>query len=171
MKNDIGDPRQRRWPLRDLLVGAQIAVSVVLLACSGLMLRSLNNAMSVQLGFNTQSAAMLGFDLTTQGYSDPKALEFQKKLLQRVREMPGIVAAATAGPIPLDLGFSNNTVWETGQPEPPGSKVLSAYEYQAGPDFFRAMGTRLIAGREFEERDDKSRKPRVLVVNQQFAQF
>ena len=168
MKNDVGDPRQRRWPLRDLLVGAQIALSVVLLACSGLMLRSLNNAMSVQLGFNTQSAATLGFDLGTQGYADPKALLFQKTLLRRARELPEISAAATAGQLPLDLGFSSNSVWETGQPEPPASKMTNANEFYVSPDYFKAMGTRFIVGREFGERDDETR-PRVLIVNQQFA--
>jgi predicted permease len=168
MKNDVSDSRQRRWPLRDLLVGGQIALSVVLLACSGLMLRSLGNAMTLKLGFQPESAATLGFDLATQGYDDAKALQFQKEVLRRVREMPDIAAVATAGPLPLDLGFSNDTVWETGQPVPPASKMPTAQEYFASPDYFKAMGTRLVSGREFDARDEEGR-PRVLIVNQEFT--
>ena len=168
MKNDVSDPQHRRWPLRDLLVGAQIALSVVLLACSGLMLRSLNNAMVVQLGFNPSGAASLGFDLGLQRYSDEKALLFQKDVLRRVRELPGIGSAAVSGPLPLDFGFSNDGVWESGQPEPPASKMTSAQVFWVSPDYFKTMGTTLLLGREFDDRDTKDR-PRILIVNRQFT--
>jgi predicted permease len=168
MKNDVSDSRKRRWPLRDLLVGAQIALSVVLLVCSGLMLKSLNNAMSVNLGFEPQGAASLGFDLASQGYSKERGVQFQTELLRRLRQMPSIQSAASASALPLDLNFSNSSVWETGQPEPPASKMTTAQVFWVTPDFLRTMKTKLIYGREFEETDTKDR-PRVIIINQEFA--
>jgi len=168
IKNDVSDSRRRRWPLRDILVGAQIALSVVLLVCSGLMLKSLRNATTVQLGFQVSGAAVAGFDLATQGYTPEKGKEFRAEVLRRVREMPSIRHAAVSSSLPLDMNFSNTSVWETGQPEPPASRMTTAQVFWVSPDYMKAMQTRLTAGREFTELDTRER-PRVLVVNQEFA--
>ncbi len=168
IKNDVSDSRKRRWPLRDVLVGAQIALSVVLLVCSGLMLKSLNNAMHVSLGFDPRGGAQLGFDLATQGYSNDKGKQFQKEVLRRVRELPSIRSAAIGSGLPLDLNMSNSSVWETGQPEPPASRMVTAQVFWISPDYVKAMGTKLTAGREFTDTDTRER-PRVVVVNHEFT--
>ncbi|MBS1832461.1 MAG: ABC transporter permease, partial [Acidobacteria bacterium] len=84
IKQDVVDPRRRRWPLRDLLTGAQIAISVVLLVCSGLMIKSLSKAMTVNVGFAPTCAAALVFHLSTAGYNGGRSMAFQLDLLRRV---------------------------------------------------------------------------------------
>lgn len=168
IKDDVSESRKRRWPLRDLLVGAQIALSVVLLVCSSLMLKSLGNAMTVKLGFDPSNAAGLGFDLGTQGYTKERGEQFRTEVLRRVREIPSIQAAAVASSLPLDLNFSNSSVWETGQPEPPASKITTAQVFWVSADYMKVMRTRFIAGREFNDFDTRER-PRVLVVNEEFT--
>jgi predicted permease len=168
IKDDVSESRRRRWPLRDLLVGAQIALSVVLLVCSSLMLKSLGNAMTVKLGFDPANAACLGFDLGTQGYTKERGEQFRKELLRRVREIPSLQAVATASSLPLDLNFSNTSVWETGQPEPPASRMQTAQVFWVSPDYMKAMATRFVSGREFNDFETRER-PRVVVVNEEFT--
>ena len=90
LKNDRADARARRWPLRDVMVGAQIALSVVLLVASGLMLRSLQHALTVDIGFNPRHAATVGFDLGIQGYSEEKGQQFLRDLSRWAKELPGV---------------------------------------------------------------------------------
>ncbi len=168
IKNDSSDPRRRRWPLRDVLVAAQIALSVVLIVCSALMLKSLNRAVTVNLGFDPKGAASLGFNLAMHGYSEQKGREFQSELLRRVRSLPGIEYATNADGLPLELNESTNNVYESGQPAPPASKMPSARIFTVSKDYFRILRTRLLAGREMEDRDTV-KSPRVLVVNRTFT--
>lgn len=168
LKSDVARKATRAWPLRDILVAGQIMLSVVLLACSALMLRSLGNSMSVQLGFTTQNGAKLGFDLGTQGYSQERGMAFQRELIRRARAVTGVRSAAIANALPLDVtSVSNNGVYPEG-PEPILADMPHAQAFHVGDGFFHTLETRLIAGREFEERDDANR-PAVLVVNQEFA--
>jgi predicted permease len=169
LKNDVGDTRRRRWPLRDLMVGAQVVLSVVLLICSALMIRSLNNAMRLNVGFEPSNAAVIGMDLDLQGYSPEKGKAFQKELLRRAAELPGVRSVSFANSIPLDLNISNSAVYEAGQPEPPPSEMVTAQVYDVMPAFFETLRTRVLAGREFTERDTESTQ-RVLVVNRRFIQ-
>ncbi len=167
LKNTVG-PAARRWPLRDVVVAAQVALSVVLLAGSVLVVRSLQNALTIRLGFEPRGAAMVAFDLSLQGYDEPRAREFQKRLLQTVRGLPGIESAALADRIPLGLDFSRSQVLIEGQPVPKAADIPMVYAYDASPGYFRAMHTKLIAGREFEDRD-RPGAPRTAIVNQAFA--
>jgi predicted permease len=168
LKNDLSDARARRWPLRDLMVGAQITLSVVLLAASGLMLGSLQNALTIDLGFNPRNAATLGFDVAIQGYPEEKGKQFLHDLARRAQDMPGVKSTALASTLPLDIGFSNTGVWDTEQPKPTPSQIQSAEVFFISPDFFQTMQTRLIAGREFAPNDDE-KAPRRLVVNETFT--
>ncbi|MBX9600077.1 MAG: ABC transporter permease [Bryobacteraceae bacterium] len=168
IKNDATSERRRRWPVRDILVGAQITLSVLLLAASGLMLKSLRSAMEVDLGFRPKGAVAAGFDLALQGYSEERGKAFQKQILDRLRAMPGVESAAYLDFVPLDLGMSNTGVYPDGQPEPPASQTPLAQVFTASSGAFRTLGTKLLAGREFDERDTKE-APRVLIVNRTFT--
>jgi predicted permease len=106
--------------------------------------------------------------LGTQGYTKERGEQFRKEVLRRVREIPSIQAAAVASSLPLDLNFSNSSVWETGQPEPPASKMTTAQVFWVSPDYMKVMRTRFMAGREFNDFDTRER-PRVLVVNEEFT--
>src|SRR5262249_10453353 len=99
LKNDAAVERLRRWHMRDLLVAAQVAMSVVLLVGTVLVVRSLQHAMSINLGFEPSHAAMASFDLGLDGYKEKDFQPFQKRLIEKVRALPGIESAAIAGPL------------------------------------------------------------------------
>ena len=90
IKNDAPSDKFRRLTTRDLLVTVQVALSVVLLIASILVVRSLQHALSLNLGFQPEHAAVLSLDLAGQGYSEQRSREFQRRLLDKVRAMPGI---------------------------------------------------------------------------------
>jgi predicted permease len=169
LKNEAGTERLRRWHLRDLLVSAQVALSIVLLIGSVLVVRSLQHAMTMNIGMNPSHAAQVSFDLRLQGYSQERCEEFQQRLIEKVRAAPGVESAALADALPLALMINNNSVLIEGQPVPKAADRPQAGMYTSGTDYFRTLGTRLVAGREFDDRD-KAGAPRVAIVNQAFAQ-
>ena len=83
-----------RGRLRGALVIAQVALSLMLLICSGLFIRSLRNAGSVDLGFDADNLLAMSMDLQLQGYTEPSGRNFSRQLLDRVRALPGIVSAS-----------------------------------------------------------------------------
>ncbi len=168
MRNDAPSERLRRVNLRDILVTSQIALSVVLLIGSVLVVRSLQHALSLHLGFEPRHAAALSFDLGLQGYSEERGREFQRRLLDKVRSMPGIEAAGMIDGLPLTLNISNSTIFLEGKPEPHPGDAPVANMYQITPGYLRAMQTRLVAGRDLDQRDSKD-TPLVVLVNEAFS--
>jgi predicted permease len=164
---DERSPRWR-WPLRDVVVAAQIALSAVLLVGSLLVVRSLQNATRLDVGFNPDGAVSARVDLALQGYDPERGREFQRRLLERVSARPGIRSAALANSLPLGLDQSTNGIYIEGKPRPRASDVPYAFYYSVTPGFFRTMETRLVAGRDFDTRDDRRGRP-VAIVNQAFA--
>jgi len=168
MRNDAPSDKLRRVNLRDLLVTAQVALSVVLLIGSVLVVRSLQHALSLRLGFEPQHAAVVAFDVGLQGYNEQRGREFQRRLLDKVRSMPGIEAAGLIDGLPLTLSISNSPIQVEGQPEARAGDSPMANWYVITPGYIQAMQTRLIAGRDLDARDTKDR-PQVVLVNEAFA--
>jgi predicted permease len=168
MKNDAPVERLRRLSLRDILVAAQVALSVVLLVGSVLVVRSLQHALSLNLGFDPQHAAVVSYDFAAQGYDEERGRQFQRLLLAKVRSLPGIEAAGIIDGLPLTLNISNSGVFLEGKPAPRASDVPSANMYFITPGYLQAMRTRLLAGRDLDQRDTKD-APRVALVNEAFA--
>lgn len=108
----------RRLNLRDILVTVQVALSVVLLIGSILVVRSLQHAFSLNLGFQPEHGAVLSLDLAGQGYDEEHGREFQRRLLDKVRGMPGIQVAAMSSGLPLALNTSKDAIYLEGRPEP-----------------------------------------------------
>jgi predicted permease len=169
LKSDAAVSRLRRLDLRDLFVGVQVVVSIVLVSGALMMVRTLQDALSMRYGFDPEGAVALRFDLAMHGYDEERGRLFQRRLVDTVREIPAIEAAGLSNSIAFSIDQSFNTVYVEGEPIPPISEAPSAILYQATPGFFRAMGTRLLAGRDLEERDGPD-SPRVAVVNQAFAE-
>jgi predicted permease len=168
MRNEAPSDKLRRLSLRDMLVAAQVALSVVLLIGSILVVRSLQHALSLNLGFEPRHAAVLSYDFAAQGYDEEHGRQFQRRLLDKVRSMPGIEAAGIIDGLPLTLNISNTGVAFEGKPEPRPGEVPLANMYYITPGYFRAMGTRLVAGRDLNQRDSKDAPP-VAVVNEAFV--
>ncbi|MBV9611276.1 MAG: ABC transporter permease, partial [Acidobacteriaceae bacterium] len=168
LKNEAWSRRLRRFELRDVFVTGQIALSVVLIVASVLVVHSLQNALTVNVGFEPRNAASVSFDLGDQGYTEAQGIEFQRRILQRVQQLPGIEAASISNTIPLSLDVSHTIVYVYGKPAPRRSETPSAIFYFAGPNFFHTLQTRIIEGRDFDWRDTRD-APRVAIINTALA--
>jgi predicted permease len=163
-----GTTRWRCWPVRDLLVGVQVALCFVLLAASFLSLRGLQQALTLPLGLDPRGVTIVGFELGLAGYSAEDGRRFQQHALKAVQSLPGVEAAAYGNSVPLSVDQSSTTLYNADRPMPRPSQMPSATRYQVSPGYFRALGTRLLRGRDIDWRDTSDR-PRVAVVNAAFA--
>jgi predicted permease len=166
-----GEPprkRMRRLGGRDLLIVVQIALSLVLLAGAGLMAGGLRRALSANLGLDPSRAVVASFDLELQGYNAERGREFQRRLVEKISAHPGIEAVGVTVRVPLDTKYVVGDVHLESRQSERASEVPKTLFYSVTPGYFRAAGTRLLAGRAFTERD-RSGAPWVAVVNQAFA--
>jgi len=168
LKDEVSFGGHRRSWLKSSLIVAQISLSLVLLVGGGLMMRALERAQTINLGFDPQHAVEVSFDLRLQGYESAQGKEFQKRLLERVRALPGVQSAGIADLVPVDLHFSRSSIFVEGQPLERLANVPTAMNNRVSPGYFQAMGTRLLEGRDFTEQDDDN-APRVAIVNATFA--
>jgi predicted permease len=167
LKDDASASGFRRAWLRNSLVVAQMALSVLLLICAGLIVRSLQAAQTMRPGFNPDNALAMTFDVGLQGYDEARGRAFHKQLLERVRALPNVKSASLAQSIPLSLNFNNSTIYIEGQPETSTANMPLAVANYTMPDYFTTMGIAL-RGRDFNELD-KERESRVAIVNETFA--
>ncbi|HXM40831.1 MAG TPA: ABC transporter permease [Bryobacteraceae bacterium] len=168
LKNEAISERLRHWQLRDYMVATQVGLSAVLLVCSVLVVRSLQRALDAPIGYNPRGVVTASFDLNIQGYSEARGREFQRRLLDKVRAIPGIQSAALIDWLPLSMNFSSDAVYIEGQPIPKPADAPVAYSISVSTDYFHTMRTSVLAGREFDARD-KQDGTRVAVVNKTFA--
>lgn len=166
LKNQLSE-RFRRLQFRDLLVGAQVALSLVLLVGTVLVVRSLQRAVTIDIGFNPRHAVTVMFDLALNGYNEERGRVFEQRLEEQLKIMPGVDSVALASYLPLGIGQSNTTVVAEGRPITPANRI-QPYYYNVSPGYFRAMQTRMIAGRDFNE-SDRQGGQRVAIVNQSLA--
>lgn len=159
------DPRTAgaRNALRSALIGAQVALSLVLLAGTGLFLRSLTHALDVPLGFDARGVATASVNLGLARFDEVRAKTFYDAALERVKQLPDVSAAAWSWLIPTN-GLAMGEIEIEGYQKRPGEEVNVSWSY-AGPDYFNAAGTRILNGRDFAELD-RPGTPRVAIVNQ-----
>ena len=144
-------------------------MSVLLLFCSVLVVKSLQRSLDAPIGFEPRGLATVSFDLNMQGYDEPRGREFQKRLLEKVRRLPGVESAALTDTIPLTLLVPRNLIYVEGKPVPKRrADVPNAYSFAVSPDYFHTMRTRLISGHDFDDWD-KPGSRRVAIVDSAFA--
>jgi predicted permease len=153
---------------RNALVVSQVAVSVLLLACAGFFIRSLQNSAHVDMGFRVDHTLMMSVDLGLQGYSEERGRQFYKQITERLRQLPGVRDAAVAEYVPMGYDSNLVNIFPEGQAIDDKSKTELAVEDEVQPSYFRAAGTPVIQGREFTEADN-SAAPKVAIVNDTFA--
>ncbi len=157
----------RRSRLRNALVIAQVALSLVLLISAGLIVRSLQAAQRMRPGFNPQNAVALSLDVGLQGYDDAKGRAFYERMMERAKAIPGVRAVAATNVLPLSLDYSSNTIYIEGQPARSRSDLPLAIPYSVSPNFFVTMAMPL-RGRDFLP-DENKKDSRVAIVNETFA--
>jgi predicted permease len=160
---------RRRWSLRGALVVAQVAISIIVLICAGLFLRSLNKALKVDPGFSSENLVTMILDPSLLGYDQAAGLRFYQELRRRIEAQPGVREVSLATFLPL--GGSNNgrgPIVKEGEADPPPNQGVGASCNFVGPKYFATMRTPLALGRDFTERDTAGAAP-VVIVNQEFA--
>lgn len=157
-----------RLALRDLLVVVQVALCFVLVSASFLSLRGLRQALQMNLGFQPQRVSTAAFELGLAGYAKERGRAFQRQALEAVRQLPGVESAAYSNSVPLSLDQSHTSVFPADKTDLRPSDGIGVVYYQVSPEFFAALGTKLLAGREFTWHDD-SKSPPVAIVNLAFA--
>lgn len=161
------DARVRgRFSITNASVVAQVGLSLTLLIAAGLFLRSLHNLRSVDPGFDPDRLVLLTIDTSSSGYSQAATQNFYDSLLERARNLPGVVSASPGLISPLSGNFSLMRISVPGyvpQPnEPPG--IATNW---IGPEYFKTLSTSLVAGRMFTEQDGQTNK--VAIVNERAA--
>jgi predicted permease len=157
----------RRITLRNLLVVAQIAMSVILLSITGLFLRSLQSAASIDLGFRSKGLLMMSVDPRVHGYSPERTVAFLSLLQQRVAALPGVVSAVATDVAPLSGGNRSDGFTAANQSgkEP---HYTNAEMFMATPGYFGTLGIPVLAGRDFG--GEAADGPKSAVVNREFAE-
>jgi predicted permease len=152
-----------------VLVITQAALSVVLLCAAGLLLRSLNNLQKQDFGIQVQDRYIGGIDPFLAGYKPEQTDDLYRKLHARLMQIPGAQQAGLTIYSPMSGNNWNGGIYIPGQPDPqPDNDWYTASYTHVNPDYFDAVGSKLHAGRVFNDADDNhSRK--VAVVNQKFA--
>jgi len=156
--------RGRAW-FRSSLVVLQVTLSFILLVGAILLMQSLRKIRTTSPGFSTTRVFDTSIPLTAAGYDAPRAKTFQDELIQRVRALPGVEAAAYARVVPLGYEpYSTTPIAVDGYEPQPNEQPTADYN-EVSPEYFATLGIPLISGREFTRADDEN-APRVAVVNQ-----
>ena len=162
-----GAQRQR---VRSGLVVAQVALALLLLAGAGLTLKSFRNAQNTPLGFNPENILVADVLLPKARYdTDEKVARFNDQLVERIRALRGVEAAALGLNIPFDDNEWDSSFHLTGTPPyPPGERPAAEINVVT-PDYFRLMGMPLLHGRAFTA-DDRAGRPRSVIIDETLAQ-
>ena len=156
----------RRWSLRNVLVIAQIAMSLTTLSVTGLFLRSLQSAANIDIGFRSQGLLMLSMDPRLNGYTPERTSKFLAQLREHVGALPGVDAAVSTDVALLSGGNRSEGFTVTGHSEK-DKAFTNADLYMVTPGYFEAVGTPRIAGRDFG--GEVATGPKTAIVNKAFA--
>ena len=154
---------------RGWLVVAELALAVILLVGAGLLVRSFNKLVAIDLGFNRDNVLTARINLPRSSYAkSPQTIAFQQELLQRVKSLPGVESAGTITHTPLS-GFSMIVFTGIeGHPPIDPKKDPPIGVGSVSPDYFRTMRIPLLSGRLYDERDGPA-TPKVVIANEAFA--
>ncbi len=153
---------------RSALVIAEVALALMLLSSAGVLIRSLSRLNHSKVGFDTTNVLTATFDFPESHYPDAKLIQTLDGLESRLTALPNVEAASDVVALPLAGSDMNTSLEIQGRPTPMAERPTTRVNISA-PNYFRAMGIPLLAGRDFNSRDvDKA--PEVVVVNQAFVQ-
>ena len=170
MRNGPADRMHpRRFALRDLLLGAQIAVCTLLVTASFVAVRGMVRALDAPLGFQPQGAMLADLDLSQEGLAGHAAAEKKKAMIEAMRSIPGVTAAGTVSRTPFTGGLHGVPIFRPGTTEfKLNNSALAPYVFTVSPGYLEAAGTRLLGGRDVSWHDT-TKTPYVAIVNETFA--
>ncbi|HSK08849.1 MAG TPA: ABC transporter permease [Vicinamibacterales bacterium] len=158
---------RRRWTLRDGLVAAQMAITLVLLVAAALLGRSLAAAGKASVGFRPQGLAVLSTDMDMVGYDETRSRQFWERAQARIAALPGVESVAVASRLPFSINFNNQAFYIPGH-HAPGDRGTVVSMADVSSSYFRTLGVPILEGRVFTGADTPD-TPRVAVVNETLA--
>ncbi len=158
--------------IRKLLVVSELALSVVLVIGAGLLILSFARLQNVHPGFNHRNLLTFGLTLSGEKYMNSQAaLDAYGKLWEQLGELPGVIALGGGAPLPLTEVFAWLPITVEGRTPPPGEKFINADERVVAAQYFQAMEIPLLTGRFFDERDQSTAAPTVIVDERMAREF
>jgi predicted permease len=155
---------REKFSLRRLLVVAQVAMSLVLLAGALLFVRSLQKLLAIDPGFRPEGIVAVSVDYRAAHFPKERIMEIRRQTLEKLRERTGAVSAGEVDMTPVGGGGWDQNAWEPGY----GGPKLDVLFNRTGTGYFHTMGVPFVAGRDFNEHDTLN-SPRVAIVNEEFA--
>lgn len=177
LKDQAGNVLGGQGRLRKALVASQVTVSLLLLIGAGLFLRTLNNLLAVDTGLAVNQLIAFNLDPSLNGYSPERSKEFAKSLLERLESIPGVQGAGLAIQRLLEGNQWSSSIKIEGYEPKPDERMVQHCN-SISPGYFKAIGVRLVAGRDFDHRDERSVAPdapgsaggfRVAIANERFV--
>src|SRR5947207_2019714 len=145
-----------RARLRQGLVVAEVALTLVMLTGAGLLLRSFHRLQQVNAGFSSERVLSFRLDLPEKKYGKEELqVGFYQRLVEGLRALPGVQAVSVTSRLPLGGNDWQTSFLIEGRPEPPPHERPSMEVHLVGPDYFRVMGIPLLHGRAFTDQDDR----------------
>ena len=164
-----GAGRLRRFTLRDALLAMQIAICAVLITASLVAVRGLARSLQSNYGFDPQGAMLVKTDLHMGGYDGDQRAQMQRRMVDAAAAIPGVTAVGYSDRLPLSIGGNDSSVFADSTTDyRPRNAVADVQQFAVSPDYFRAAGTAILAGRTFTLHDE-AKAPMVAVVNREFA--
>jgi putative ABC transport system permease protein len=157
--------------LRRVLIMGETALSLILLAGAGLLMRSFERILKVDPGFQPDNVLTMHISLSDAQYSKPEQVRgFYNTLLSRIQQLPGVRSAGATSLIPLGGQNSSGTIVVDSQSVPKEDTQPEADQRAVTADYFKAMGISLVRGRYFDNRDSDT-APLVAIVDESLAQI
>jgi predicted permease len=169
LKEDTGSASGglRKARLASGLVVAQISLSLLLLICAGLFIRSFMSAQQINPGFNSHNVLIASYDLFTAGYSKDSGAEFDRQLVAKLEALPGVQSVALSSRVPLGFGGGSTSVKPEGYVLRP-NESMETQVANITPNYFQTMQIPIVKGRDFTLQDTKGSQ-RVVIVNETFV--
>ena len=161
----------RRITLRELLLGAQIAICAVLITSSMVAVRGLTRSLHASYGFETRSAMLIFTNLAMAGYTADTVPAMQKRMIVALETIPGVEQVGLVNqypPLIYSAGSRVNIFRDEAKDRSPSNIASMPYRFDVSPGYFEAANTLLLAGRPFSWHDDKN-APSLAVVNRDLA--
>jgi predicted permease len=163
--------KRRRVTLRNSLVVTQVALSLVVLVCGALFVKSFRNAQRVDVGFNADNILLSTLNPALIGYDAARSAEFFRRVTAETANLPGVQGVALARRIPLgDSSSSSGPILKEGEQLARGSAGRNIMNNIVSMNYFKAMQIPIIEGRDFDDRDRKGVQ-RVTIVNERMAEM
>jgi len=159
----------RRHLVRNGLVVAQLAGSMLLLVVAGLFVRSLGKAQQMFLGYNPDHILDLTVDPEQIGFNETQGREFYRQVDERIAALPGVVSVAQAFIVPMGVISADDPITVDGHPLDPGKQAPQVMFNPVTPNYFDTLRIPLQSGRKFTDADNE-KAPLVAVVNEAMAE-